>query len=77
MEEWLVDTVMALFEEANTVIRTSAGNSNSFHVTVGVHPGSVLSPLLFANRDGCGDRNHAKRSTMGSPIHRRPGPDGR
>ena len=48
VDEWLVEAVMALFEEANTVIRTGAGDSNSFHVKVGVHQGSVLSPLLFA-----------------------------
>ena len=48
MDEWLQEVVMALFEEANTVIRTGAGDSNSFHVKVGVHQGSVLSPLLFA-----------------------------
>ena len=48
VDEWLGEAVMALFEEANTVIRTGAGDSNSFHVKVGVHQGSVLSPLLFA-----------------------------
>ena len=31
-----------------TVDRTDAGLSESFEVKVGLHPGSVLSPLLFA-----------------------------
>ena len=48
VEEWLVDAVMALFEDANTVVRTSEGDTNCFFVKVGVHQGSVLSPLLFA-----------------------------
>ena len=41
-------TVVALYTEACTVVSTYAGLSESFEVTVGLHPGSVLSPLLFA-----------------------------
>ena len=48
VEEWLVEAVMALFEDTSTVVRTGSGNSDSFKVKVGVHQGSVLSPLLFA-----------------------------
>ena len=48
MDEWLIHTVMALYTEACTVVRTDAGLSESFEVTVGLHQGSVLSPLLFA-----------------------------
>ena len=39
---------MALYTEACTVVRTDAGLSESFEVKVGMHQGSVLSPLLFA-----------------------------
>ena len=48
VEEWLVRGVMALFVNASTVVRTSSEDSDSFGVQVGVHQGSVLSPLLFA-----------------------------
>ena len=39
---------MALYTEACTVVRTDAGLSECFEVNVGLHQGSVLSPLLFA-----------------------------
>ena len=39
---------MALYTEACTIVRTDAGLSESFEVKVGLHQGSVLSPLLFA-----------------------------
>ena len=48
MDEWLIRTVMALYTEACTIVRTDAGLSESFEVKVGLHQGSVLSPLLFA-----------------------------
>ena len=39
---------MVLYTEVCTVVRTDAGQSDSFEVKVGLHQGSVLSPLLFA-----------------------------
>ena len=48
MDEWLIRTVMALYTEACTVVKTDAGLSENFEVKVGLHQGSVLSPLLFA-----------------------------
>ena len=48
MDEWLIHTFMALYTEACTVVRTDVGLSESFEVKVGLHQGSVLSPLLFA-----------------------------
>ena len=48
LDEWLIRTVMALYTEACTVVRTDAGLSESFEVKVGLYQGSVLSPLLFA-----------------------------
>ena len=48
VDEWLIRTVMALYTEACTADRTDAELSESFEVKVGLHQGSVLSPLLFA-----------------------------
>jgi hypothetical protein len=47
VNEWLVSAVMAMYEGAKTVVRTDDGDSESFAVKVGLHQGSVLSPLLF------------------------------
>ena len=48
VDEWLIHTVMTLYTEACTVVRTDDGLSQSFEVKVGLHQGSGLSPLLFA-----------------------------
>ncbi|MBJ5486870.1 hypothetical protein JGG36_24070 [Salmonella enterica subsp. enterica serovar Meleagridis] len=47
MDEWIVRTVMAMYANARTAVRTACGDSESFDVKVGLHQGSVLSPLLF------------------------------
>jgi hypothetical protein len=43
----LVSTVMAMYEGVEMVVRTVEGDSKSLTVKVGLHQGSVLSPLLF------------------------------
>ena len=48
VDEWLIRTVMALYAEACTVVKTDAGLSESFDVKVGLHKRPVLSALLFA-----------------------------
>ena len=48
VDEWLIHTVMALYTEACTVVRTVAGPSESFEVKVWLHQGSVLNLLLFS-----------------------------
>ena len=48
VDKWLIHTVMALYTEDCTVVRTGVGLCESFEVKVGLHQGSVLSPLLFA-----------------------------
>jgi len=47
IEEKLVKAVMRLFEDAKTRVRVESELSDPFEVKVGVHQGSVLSPLLF------------------------------
>ena len=47
IEEKLVQAVMRLFEGAKTRVRVESELSDAFEVKVGVHQGSVLSPLLF------------------------------
>jgi hypothetical protein len=47
VEEWLVTVIRAMYEGVTTAVRMKNGESGSFEVKVGVHQGSVLSPLLF------------------------------
>ena len=44
----LVRAVMSLYDNAKTRVRVGSAYSEEFKVKVGVHQGSVLSPLLFA-----------------------------
>ena len=47
VDEWLVKAVMYTYFDAKTAIKVGDGVSDEFSVKVGVHQGSVLSPLLF------------------------------
>ena len=49
VDEWLIHTVIALYTEACTVVRTYAVLSESFEVKVGLHQGSVQHPLMLAS----------------------------
>ena len=49
LPEVLVKTVMSLYEGSRTKVSlVGSGFSEEFGVRVGVHQGSVLSPLIFA-----------------------------
>ena len=45
--EFLIDLVMAFYRETRSRVRVAGETSDSFEIGVGVHQGSVLSPLLF------------------------------
>jgi len=47
VEEYLVNVIKAMYEGASTAVKLRNGKSEAFEVKVGVHQGSVLSPLLF------------------------------
>ena len=48
LSEVIVRAVMSLYDGAKTRVRVGSAYSEEFKVKVGVHQGSVLSPLLFA-----------------------------
>ena len=47
IDEWIVRLVQAMYSNARSRVRVGDSYSEEFDVTVGVHQGSVLSPLLF------------------------------
>ena len=47
VEEWIVRLVQGMYANARSRVRVGEGYCEEFEVKVGVHQGSVLSPLLF------------------------------
>ena len=47
IDEWLVRLVQSMYKYVRSRVRVGDGYSEEFGVGVGVHQGSVLSPLLF------------------------------
>src|SRR5207244_8784439 len=45
--EWLINVIKSMYEGATIAVKFKEGESAEFEVKVGVHQGSVLSPLLF------------------------------
>ena len=48
LSEIMVWEVMSLYDGAKTRVRVGSAYSEEFEVKIGIHQGSVLSPLLFA-----------------------------
>ena len=46
IDEWLVRIVQSMYKEVRSRVRVGEEYSNSFDVWVGIHQGSVLSPLV-------------------------------
>ena len=47
LDEWIIHVVMAMYENASSAVRINGKLGKGIPVKVGVHQGSVLSPLLF------------------------------
>ena len=47
IEEWLIGVIQSMYVNAKSSVRVKDQLSPEFSVKVGVHQGSVLSPLLF------------------------------
>ena len=47
VDEWIVHLIQGMYSNARSRVRVGEGYSEVFEVKVGVHQGSVLSPLLF------------------------------
>ena len=47
IDEWLVCLVQSMYKDVRSRVRVGNGYSEEFGIGVGVHQGSVLSPLLF------------------------------
>ena len=47
LDEWLDKIVQSMYTNARSRVRFNDDHSEEFSVKVGVHQGSVLSPLLF------------------------------
>ena len=48
LSEVIVRVVMSFYDGAKTRVRVGSAYLEEFEVKVGVHQGSMLSPLLFA-----------------------------
>ena len=47
VDEWIVHLVQGMYSNARSRVHVGEGYSEEFEVKVGVHQGSVVSPLLF------------------------------
>ena len=47
IDEWIIQIVKSMYENAHSKVRITNSYSNAINVSVGVHQGSVLSPLVF------------------------------
>ena len=49
VDEWIVRVIQSMYEGALTSVKLGVSESAEFAVKVGVHQGSVLSPMLLSS----------------------------
>ena len=48
VDDWLIKVIMSMYKNARSLVRVNDKLGEEFDVKMGVHQGSVLSPILFA-----------------------------
>ena len=48
VDDWLIKVIMSMYKNARSLVRVNGKLGEEFEVKLGVHQGSVLSPILFA-----------------------------
>ena len=72
VDEWIVRLVQGMYSNARSHVRVGEGYSEEFEVKVGVHQGSVLSPLLFIIVLEALSHQFRRGGPMGGPLCSRP-----
>ena len=52
-EVWDIRILQDMYGNCKTSVRCAAGDTNDFHVKVGLHQGSALCPFLFTTIIDC------------------------
>src|SRR5437867_569717 len=47
VEEWIINMIKSMYEGCTTSVRMNGEDSENLEVNVGLHQGSLLSPILF------------------------------
>ena len=47
VDDWLIKVIMAMYKNTKSLVSVNGVLGDEFDVKVGVHQGSVLSPILF------------------------------
>ena len=69
--EGYITIIQYMYNDCESLVSTRAGDTDYFHVGVGLHQGSALSPLLFINTNhGCSTDRDRKGATMGDVVCR-------